>query len=92
MAALECSICVIIAQNDEMENCNKAVQYQTFRQLRAAPPPSAVVEVPCGGLGGHAGMMDSLGLVGHKATWEGMVRQTSRFVMDALAAEDASTA
>ena len=88
---IEAATFFIVAEHDEMENCNKAVQYETFRRLRRAAAPSAITEVPCS-LGGHVGMMDALGLVGQKSTWEGMVRETARLLLAALAAGPPPTA
>ena len=48
------------------------VQYESFQRATAAREPKMFVQVPCA-IGGHAGMMDACGLIGHKATWLGMV-------------------
>ena len=62
-----------------MENCNKRVQYETYEKLSRAASPKMIVEVPCA-MGGHAGMMDAHGLVGHHETWEGMVHYAAKFM------------
>ena len=76
---IECSVCFIIAENDEMENCNKEAQLFAFSRMRAAKQPTTFVEVPCG-VGGHAGMMDSCGMIGHQQTWQKMIDATANYL------------
>ena len=76
---IECSVCFIIAENDEMENCNKEAQLFAFSRMRAAKQPKTFVEVPCG-VGGHAGMMDSCGMIGHQQTWQKMIDATANYL------------
>lgn len=73
----------VVAENDEMEMCNKDVQYETFKRATAAVEPKKFVQIPCE-LGGHAGMMDSNGLVGHKHTWTRMIEETQSFLSAVL--------
>ena len=39
-----------------------------------------LVEVPCDAAGGHAAMMDACDLIGHQATWVGMIDAITYFV------------
>lgn len=107
MTFMRASICMIIAENDEMENCKKEVQYAAFQRAVSACEPKVFVEVrsspnppppprektltdtrawrvdglqiPCA-MGGHAGMMDAFGIIGHKQTWEGMIDAVSSYL------------
>lgn len=45
MHFLHCSLCFIIAENDEMENCKKEVQVAAFQRARSACEPKVFVEV-----------------------------------------------
>ena len=45
MAYLTCSVCFIVAENDEMENCKKEVQHAAFQRATAAREPKVFVEV-----------------------------------------------
>ena len=73
------SLCFIVAEADEMENCKKEVQRDTFLRAINAKEPRMYVEVPCAS-GGHVGMMDSMGLVGHHRTWSRMVDATVTYL------------
>ena len=42
---IESSICFIVAENDEMENCRKEVQQAAFQRAAAAKAPKTFVEV-----------------------------------------------
>ena len=63
-----------------MENCRREVQLESFQRATAAREPKMFIEVPCP-LGGHAGMMDACGLIGHKRTWTGMVDATEAYLL-----------
>lgn len=83
---LECALCFIVAEKDEMENAAKGAQYDAFRRATSATAHSRIVEVPCHvDMGfGHAGMMDSCGLIGHKETWQGMIDAIEPFLLGAF--------
>jgi hypothetical protein len=83
ISRITANVCFILAENDEMENCNKQMQYEVFAQATGAASASRIVEVPCQ-MGGHAGVMDSLGLIGHYETWCGMVDEVVAFLREAL--------
>ena len=68
----------LVAEHDEMENCNKWVQYETFQAATSAPH-KAFVEVPTA-IGGHAGMMDSCGIIGRHDDWKAMVHEMAKFL------------
>jgi len=76
---LECSVLFVVAEKDEMLNCNKDLQQAAFDRILKARSKE-LVEVPCE-LGGHAGMMDSCGLVGQRAIWGGMVENIGAFLV-----------
>ena len=59
------------------------VQYESFQRATAAREPKMFVQVPCA-IGGHAGMMDACGLIGHKATWLGMVDAVEAYLRKAF--------
>ena len=68
-----------MAQNDEMANCNKQVQLLAFGKLSEAASKE-FIEVPCN-IGGHAGLMDSRGLIGHQQTWRSLMDTMERFLL-----------
>lgn len=87
MPQASAALLFLVSENDEMQNCGKQAQYDAFSLAKAARAPSRIVEVPChsapGGYG-HAGMMDACGLIGHRATWLGMVDECAKFLREAL--------
>ena len=74
-----CQVLFIVAENDEMANCNKQVQLLAFSKISKATAKE-FMEIPCA-LGGHAGMMDSRGLIGHQHTWTLLVDTMERFLV-----------
>ena len=84
MPQIRAALLFLVAENDEMENCSKAAQHDVFKRAQGANEPKRIVEMPCTvapGFG-HAGAMDSCGLVGHKSTWLGMVTECESFIRD----------
>lgn len=80
---IEAALLFILAERDEMENCSIDVQIATFESAKAAQPSSKLVVVPCQ-MGGHAGMMDSCGLIGRYEDWRRMIDEMVVFLRDAL--------